>query len=74
MPDEQPAMTESGPVGATVVTVALRRGAVPARAGALAGHPGKGPRSRARAWLAACASPWTKRMTSSASDSASGPS
>ena len=62
------------PVGAMVVTVAFRRGARPARASALVAKPGKGPRSRARASLAADASRWTSPITRSASASASGAS
>ena len=74
MPEEQPATTDRVPVGAMVVTVALRRGASPRPAGALVAQPGNGPRSEARARLAACASRATKPMSSPASASASGAS
>ena len=58
-------MSASVPVGAMVVTVALRRGAAPARARALVANPGNGPRSAASASLAACASRSTSPITSS---------
>jgi hypothetical protein len=74
MPDEHPAITERVPVGAMVVTVALRRGRSPRAAGALVFHPGKGPRRAPRRSLSAWASAWTKPMTSVPSANACGSS
>ncbi len=74
MPEEQPAIRARVPVGAMVVTVALRRGGRPARAGALVDQPGKGPRSSASRSLARRAVRCTCPISSSARASASGAS
>ena len=65
-PDEAPANIDMVPVGAMVVTVALRGGCASC-ANTLCSQAGKGPRTAASAREAAQARSWMKPMTSSAS-------
>ena len=66
MPLEQPAMMLIVPVGAIVVTVALRTRAPPGASKMEPSKLGNTPRSRARSSLAARASSWMKLITSAA--------